>query len=148
MSKQCTKCGMIKKREEFSFKNKSIGKYHSQCKPCARLAIKSHYIRNTDYYLSKTRKRNNLLRENINSFIITHLKEHPCVDCGEKDLRVLEFDHTGEVPKLKAVSQLLRDRASLGVIKTEISKCEVRCANCHRRKTATHFNWFKNNTRS
>jgi hypothetical protein len=28
-------------------------------------------------------------------------------------------------------------------ILAEIAKCQVRCANCHRRKTARDFKWFK-----
>jgi hypothetical protein len=25
----------------------------------------------------------------------------------------------------------------------ELSKCDVRCANCHRRRTARDFKWFR-----
>jgi hypothetical protein len=31
----------------------------------------------------------------------------------------------------------------LNQVKNEIEKCDVRCANCHRRKTAKDFNWYK-----
>jgi hypothetical protein len=34
---------------------------------------------------------------------------------------------------------------SLDIINNEILKCEVRCANCHTRKTAEQFGWFKCN---
>jgi hypothetical protein len=30
-------------------------------------------------------------------------------------------------------------------IAEELKKCDVRCANCHRRKTARDFKWFKGN---
>ncbi|QDH48465.1 hypothetical protein SEA_ZIKO_129 [Gordonia phage Ziko] len=30
-------------------------------------------------------------------------------------------------------------------VKEEIAKCDVRCANCHRRKTVTQFGWWKGN---
>jgi hypothetical protein len=28
----------------------------------------------------------------------------------------------------------------------ELQKCDVRCANCHRRKTARDFKWFKSDS--
>ena len=76
----------------------------------------------------------------MNRYILEYLLKHPCVDCGEKDVTVLEFDHVKN--KLKPVSSLIRAGAT-SLIEKEIEKCEVRCANCHRRKTAKQFGWFK-----
>lgn len=69
-----------------------------------------------------------------------YLREHPCVDCGEKDIMVLEFDHQRD--KLMDISTLIR-RGSLQTVKNEVAKCEVRCANDHRRKTAKDFNHWR-----
>ena len=55
------------------------------------------------------------------------------MDCGESDILVLEFDHTKK-EKDGDISYMVW-RRSLKVIQEEITKCEVRCANCHRRKT-------------
>jgi hypothetical protein len=60
---------------------------------------------------------------------------HGCVDCGEKDLQVLDFDHVRGV-KTKHVSRLIYRAVSFQALYAEIDKCEVRCANCHRRVTA------------
>ncbi|MDQ3076356.1 MAG: hypothetical protein M3Q34_04505 [bacterium] len=141
--KTCSKCKKEKPLEEFSYKSKSLGKRQYQCKECTRLLIKKHYCANKQYYLNKTRNRNKHLRNEVNVFLKEYLLQHPCVDCGENDIIVLEFDHRREEPKLKAVSHLVRAQVSLDVVKKEIEKCEVRCANCHRRKTAIDFNWFK-----
>ncbi len=65
--------------------------------------------------------------------ILEYLKSHPCVDCGESDPIVLEFDH--ERDKVANIAIMLRDILPWKVIKNEINKCSVRCANCHRRKT-------------
>jgi hypothetical protein len=55
-----------------------------------------------------------------------------CVDCGINDPIVLEFDHiTG---KQSGIAELKSIAANLDRIKTEIDKCVVRCANCHRRR--------------
>jgi hypothetical protein len=64
-----------------------------------------------------------------------HLALHPCVDCGEPDPIVLELDHTGPEEKRFSISDALLTRLWVE-IEQELSKCEVRCANCHRRKTA------------
>ncbi|MCA9900172.1 MAG: HNH endonuclease [Ardenticatenaceae bacterium] len=59
---------------------------------------------------------------------------HPCIECGEADPAVLEFDHVrGE--KRSEVTKLMRDGYTLKIIQAEIEKCVVLCANCHKRKT-------------
>ena len=143
--KICSNCKKEKTPEEFNFKSKALGLRQAHCKECTRLLIKNHYNKNRSYYLSKARERNKTLRNKANLYLQGYLSKNPCVDCGESDITVLEFDHTGKIPKFKAVSHLIRARSSLEQIQKEISKCEVRCANCHRRKTAKDFNWFKSN---
>ncbi len=56
-----------------------------------------------------------------------------CADCGELDLDVLDYDHVrGE--KVNTVSALFSS-GSIESVRAEIAKCEVRCANCHRKIT-------------
>lgn len=62
-----------------------------------------------------------------------HLELSGCVDCGETDLCVLDFDHVG--PKTGTVMQMARAGVGLPRLRAEIANCEVRCANCHRTKT-------------
>ena len=140
---KCTICKKEKLNNEFNFKIKILGLRHHQCKDCTRLSVKNHYNKNRKYYLEKTRKRNAKLRLDVLNYQKQYLLQNPCIDCGESDLSVLEFDHNDKVSKFKAVSSLIRARYSLEKIKNEINKCEVRCANCHRRKTAKEFKWFK-----
>jgi len=64
-----------------------------------------------------------------------YLRDHPCVDCGISDPLVLEFDHVSGM-KRASVSQLTRQALPTKTIDEEIGKCQVRCANCHRRRTA------------
>jgi len=56
-----------------------------------------------------------------------------CVDCGERDVLVLEFDHVGG-DKVGQVSTMAWN-VSLATLTAEIAKCELRCCNCHRRVT-------------
>jgi len=63
-----------------------------------------------------------------------YLATHPCVDCGETDTAVLDFDHVrGE--KFADVSLMIAFGYSWPKIALEIAKCDVRCANDHRRVT-------------
>ena len=56
-------------------------------------------------------------------------------DCGENDSIVLDFDHVYGKKKYN-ISDMVKMAVSINHIKKEIKKCEIRCANCHRRK---HF---------
>lgn len=78
------------------------------------------------------------------AYIRDVLLESGCVDCGLSDILVLEFDHVG--PKLDNVSNLVRDGHSLERIQSEIDCCEVRCANCHRRRTAQRRGQLRNHS--
>lgn len=73
---------------------------------------------------------------------LEYLRTHPCVVCGEPDPVVLEFDHVrGE--KRAEVSALLMKITNWKAVLAEIEKCDVVCANCHRRRTAKKQKWYK-----
>ena len=63
------------------------------------------------------------------------------MDCGERDPRVLDFDHLRD--KSECVGALAAWGAPAGRLMAEIAKCEVRCANCHRRVTARRAGWSR-----
>jgi 5-methylcytosine-specific restriction endonuclease McrA len=67
---------------------------------------------------------------------------HPCVDCGEADRVVLEFDHLRD--KKNCISVMVWAGNSTKTLKEEIEKCEVRCANCHKRKTTKDQGYYRN----
>lgn len=76
-------------------------------------------------------------RIKIRKQLFEFLSKNPCVDCGEDDPIVLEFDHRNTRNKFKIVGKMLSGHYSWNSVYDEIKKCEVRCANCHRRKTYT-----------
>jgi hypothetical protein len=138
--KECTKCHFPKDESEFRSNKRKIDGLDDYCKPCRRqcdkITYNNHIENNRRLGLQsklKTRKRNY-------DFVKEYLQTHPCVDCNETDIVVLEFDHKGD--KDKAVSSIINNCSLERLIK-EIEKCEVRCANCHRRKTAKDFNYYK-----
>ena len=73
--------------------------------------------------------------------LISHLRAHPCVDCGEADIEVLEFDHQRD--KTHNVGYLVHGGYGWRRVKEEIDKCEVVCANCHRRRTLRQQNSYR-----
>ena len=73
--------------------------------------------------------------------LAAYLADRSCVDCGERDACVLDFDHVGE--KRELVSALVARGARWARIVEEIAECEVRCANCHRRVTAQRAGWSR-----
>ena len=98
-------------------------------------ACRRHYYRNKKEYVARVNAfRKRALARN-KKFIADYLASHPCVDCGEADIVVLDFDHvSGE--KRNEVSNLARRKVSLATLQAEIDKCEVRCVKCHRRVTS------------
>lgn len=139
--KTCTKCLSNKPLSEFSYKDKTKGSLKPHCNACHNAWTRNHYKQNKDYYLSKARKRNEQVRNALYEEMLTHLRAHPCVDCGEEDLVVLVFDHKDASTKSDNVSTLVHQGCSLATLREEILKCDVRCANCHARRTAKQFGW-------
>ena len=58
-------------------------------------------------------------------------RSHPCVDCGETDIRQLTFDHRNPVEKQHDIGWLLRYGGTQIALMKEIAKCDVRCRHCH-----------------
>lgn len=130
MNKVCSKCNIFKNVVDFYNSKKSKDGFQYWCKTCSNAARVESYRKNP----IKTREYSLFIQDRNRKHIKSHLEAHPCVDCGEDDIIVLEFDHT-QNDKLYDVSTLVFREVSLKTIDIEIEKCEVRCANCHRRIT-------------
>lgn len=87
-----------------------------------------------DAHISRAGVRNKKAASANRVLAYSYLANHPCVDCGESDPVVLEFDHI--LTKHRDVSLMSRTAFSSSAVVAEIAKCVVRCGNCHRRKTA------------
>lgn len=134
MTKWCSKCNKDKLHNEFSKRSAAKDGLQLHCKLCSSEKFSNYYNDNKDHHLCvvKANKRSRISR--LKGQLIEYLSSHPCVDCGESDPAVLEFDHViGE--KRSAVASMIHDGVSWEVITQEIGKCQVRCANCHRRIT-------------
>ena len=88
---------------------------------------------NRQRYIDQARVQKEKLRLERTAYLLIFFKSHPCVECGEDDPVVLEFDHLRD--KALSIGRALECRAWRAVL-DEMQKCEVVCANCHRRRTA------------
>jgi ferredoxin len=132
VSKRCGKC-----REELpieAFNRYRDGTQH-WCRECFRMYFRARGDLHHRQVARSRRERQARLRK----ILLDHLRAHPCADCGEADLRVLELDHV--LPRDEYVSRLVQLGVSPAVLGAEIMRCEVVCANCHRRRTARRGDW-------
>jgi uncharacterized CHY-type Zn-finger protein len=139
--RQCAKCHQELPFDAFALRNKSRGTRQSYCRVCTALVGRAHYAAHASAYQARAlvsskrgRARNRLRLELL-------LRDQFCTDCGAHDLAVLEFDHRGA--KRGNVSDLVRSAVAWETVLQEIAKCDVVCANCHRRRTARQFDWYK-----
>jgi hypothetical protein len=140
--KRCSTCGELKEENHFNWRNKEKGRKWGTCKECQRSQRKDWYERNKQAHIANVRETKKRMIAQGQQYIWDYLSIHPCVDCGESNPIVLEFDHiSGQ--KRKAVGDLARQGYSIAAIEEEIAKCVVRCANCHRIKTHRERGWFR-----
>jgi hypothetical protein len=138
--KTCTLCKKPKVDSQFSFRNKAKNRRASWCKECYAERNKKHYEDNKASYRQRALEWKRNYRKDVYKFLFEYFETHLCVDCGETDPVVLDFDHQRD--KQTTISKMIRNQKPIEAIKKEMAKCEVRCANCHRRKTAKDFGWY------
>ncbi len=138
--KHCARCHEPKPMSDFPKRASRRGAADSYCIRCTRTYHRAYYQEHAQNH--RTAVAANSLRRRARNceMLAQYLLAHPCIDCGETDTRVLEFDHVRSV-KLDDVSRLLACAARWERVAAEIQKCEVRCANCHRRRTAKQLGW-------
>jgi hypothetical protein len=138
----CTGCNLSKPIEQFSLKNKKTGRRGNRCRACVAAYGREHYRRNKEAYLAKNRRNKPKYKQRNRSRKAAYVAELACIDCGESDPVVLEFDHRDAATKLANVSRLMAAH-SWAKVEAEIAKCDIRCVNCHRKQTASQFGWMR-----
>lgn len=113
--KKCSGCKLSKPVSDFWRDRSRYDGLTTYCKDC------------------QTKKRNDRQDK-----IIQYLFNHPCADCPERDVIVLQFDHLGK--KANNISSMVMNGVSWDKILREIKKCEVVCANCHIKRTSKRRN--------
>jgi hypothetical protein len=142
-TKNCSKCGKEKALEDFCKDGRQPSGRHPSCKECDNSRKRKKW--NDDAIWREKKKAENKKRamdrrREKQIKLLTILKTNGCIDCGERDPLILEFDHVRG--KTEGISNMMRDNYSWEEIEVEIAKCEVRCCNCHRRKTSKERGYY------
>jgi hypothetical protein len=116
---------------DFPYRSQSAGTRQWICLVCQRDVARAWYLRRVPGAKRLTGY-GTRLRESLIARVDAYLLGHPCVDCGELDPLLLDFDHLRD--KVDDVATMVCNARPWSEIEAEIEKCEVRCANCHARR--------------
>lgn len=129
--KVCVTCHVWLPMTAYNERARAKDGHQARCRACSR----AWYEENKVEHRKNVRRRNDRVRRELQEVVRRHLLAHPCVVCGETDLRVLEFDHRDPAAKRASVGVLQGGSFSLARLLEEIDRCDVKCANCHRIRT-------------
>lgn len=99
------------------------------CKKCRRAIAKKDYQANKERYKERATKARQKKLDKFHEFKSTQ----QCDICGENHSACLDFHHRDESEKKFEIANMLR--YSWAKIEEELNKCDVLCANCHRKET-------------
>ena len=134
--KQCSTCREERPLRMFPMTRQRPFRRTNKCRACTESGATRNNPRKPES--SENRKSRIAMKKKV---FLLYFKTHPCVDCGETNPVVLDFDHRDPDDKEFTISQGLGHSFSLHRLMVEIEKCDVRCANCHRKRTAKQAGW-------
>jgi hypothetical protein len=134
--KTCPTCSLALPISNFPKNKSKIDGLSSHCRECKARYQKSWYEKNKERHSARVRERNDRITKENRAYVVRVKMESSCVDCGESNPVVLDFDHVNG-DKSYNVGNLAGGAYSLDTVKAEIAKCEVVCSNCHRKRTAS-----------
>lgn len=111
----CKYCGEDKPENKFEVANVVKGKVYRRRK-CGVCKTKAQRIR----------------RNSIRQWFDEYKTELGCANCGNTDMRCLDFHHTDPTQKEQNLSNIIRMGWGKERILREAQKCVILCANCHR----------------
>lgn len=141
MNKTCTRCKYTLSIDMFSPNKSRKDGFQHYCIECMKEYRREHYRNNKQQYYDRKNKTDKILRQYRNDIKLNAI----CASCGidyPNEPYLFEFDHLSSSEKSKCVSHLVGN-GSLKKLKEEISKCQILCLICHRRKTAKDLNWYE-----
>ena len=138
LSKTCIRCDLVLPVECFKG---SKGREYSFCIDCKRSYDRTYWAKTKAIRVVNKKENSRAIRQRNSDYVMDVLFNSECADCKEDDYLVLEFDHRDPDEKEANIADLVGGCASLERLQKEIDKCDVVCANCHRRRTARQFGY-------
>lgn len=123
----------MKPADAFQRRFRGSSVLQSWCRACIAVYNAERHQRLHDREMERIRRNQKIYVARNVELLREYLASHPCVDCGESDPIVLDFDHLRD--KEYDVSKMVHNGYPWARILKEIAKCEVRCSNDHRRAT-------------
>ncbi len=130
-------CGRCRRERSLSHFNRAGDGLQHWCRDCFREYFRARGELHLRQVEESTRRRTAAACALVRARLIAEA----CVDCGEDEIAVLEFDHVRD--KRGDLARMAHEGAELEEIEAELAKCEVVCASCHRRRTATRAGWAR-----
>lgn len=127
--KTCITCSETKEYIEFTKDNATKDGYRPYCRICNRIRERNRYPKYREDHLKRSVDRQTKI-----TFDLHCLKGSiGCYKCGEDDPRALDFHHKDPTEKVDQVPVIWHNRGKEAALE-EAAKCEVLCANCHRKE--------------
>lgn len=131
--KTCSRCSDSKPITEFNKKSKT--KISPYCRECSREIGRAHYHKNRAENSRRANERRRQRMGDIKAYIRDLKERTPCMDCdGSFPWFVMDFDHVNG-KKSSEISLMVKNGMAKWRILSEITKCQIVCANCHRIRT-------------
>ena len=142
--RRCVRCGQDKPLDEFPKRRDRAGgagrkssckscwnEYNARSKRAGQPAQVRHRKRDRASEKVQRERKSDILRR-----LVVEAKSRPCVDCGVSyPAYVMDLDHRPGEAKLFNLSEVRRGLWDAEQVASEIAKCDVVCANCHRERT-------------
>ena len=129
-TRRCIDCLQVKPSDDFRWRNKALGWKASRCTVCDTAWRADKYDENKPSFIERNKRQYRKLRA-----ILDEAKSGPCLDCGRSyPPYVMDFDHRDPKTKVAKVSTMVY-KGSESLLRAEIAKCDLVCANCHRIRT-------------
>lgn len=121
-----------------NFNASTLRRNSKTCRSCQAAYQRRWYAMNREVVKERSRRSGQLKYAEAKE-LIRSLKDRPCADCGLRfPPEAMDFDHV-RGKKVQMISRMRWGRTSIDRILTEVAKCDVVCANCHRLRTATRI---------